>query len=414
MKLTFILFLFIPLAQGAILVTEDNLRENLKNSPELQELTNRYNGAKALQGNLLRSFLPTVELIYGRERFTTGPYYKTNQPYGGVEARMNVFNSGRDLLESKKINQKSLISELDTEAAKALLLAELRKSLAHYAYLSEVITILEEALKLNEASFKDAQKRINAGLATRTDLLDFKQQKIQFSQELQNLNYEMGVTKRMVAVLLGENPEDDVVIKYENAHPEHGKEETLTGDVKKNLLVKKARLFKEVAGLESTLARRWWMPSLELYGYALRFTQKEREYQEVGQRNDVTFGFKFTLPVFDGGDSIAQSRAQAALYQAQEKLVLAKELEMKKQTMDAQRKLDLAHGLIHGAEENVEVMEDYRRGIKSEYTKGVKNSPDVLQAGQRWISAREKFAEVKKNYQFAKADALYLMTLAGE
>lgn len=409
-----IIFFLSTLAFSKVIVNEGNLEAMLRESPELREYQMRFESAQKLQGHLLRSFLPSVGFVYGQERFKTGPYDGVTQPYGGVEAKVSLFNSGRDELEGKIRNLKARRSMVETKITRARILAELRKTLTHFAYLSEVEEILREAMKLTDASSKDARKRINAGLATKTDILDFKQQSIQITQELQKLEFEKGVAKRMIATLLGYPPTEELEVDFKNSHPEHGQEEKLTTPSEKNLLVRKAKLLTEVAQVESSKARRWWAPEVELYGYALRFTQKEREYDDPSDRNDLTVGVKLTLPIFDGGDGIAESRAQALLAKAQGQELRAQKLEVERDTLDAMKRLDLAHGLIHGAEENVEVMESYREGIKSEYGKGVKNSPDVLQATQRWISAREKFAEVKKNYQFAKADALYLMNLAGE
>lgn len=398
---------------AATIVDETNLATLVDRNPDVQSLLNRLESSERLKGRLTRSFLPKVLLSYGREKFTTGPYYKENQPFGGIQAELNLFNSGKDKIENDIRNNNAEIARIDTVLLKAQVIAELKKSLSHYAYLTEIKKITSDALAQNEVNLKNAQKRINAGLATSTDLLDFKQQKVQFNQDLGSLDYELGVTHRLINTLLGNEPEDMVQFSFSNGHPDHGNESQVSV-MGKSLIVQKAELFKEAVKLELKQDQRWWAPSLDLFGYAQRFTQKEREYTPGDARNDVTFGFKFTFPIFDGGEGYRGAQATKALVEAQKGQVRSQELQLHKNTLDAIKKLELAHNLIHGSEENVEIMNEYRRGILNEYAKGVKNSPDVLQASQRWIEAKIRNAEVKKNYQFAKAEVSYLSSLQGE
>lgn len=409
MKL-FIMFLILSgNVTAAIHISENNINSFVESNPEVLNLRHRLEASQKLKGVLTRSFLPKVQLSYGHENYSTGPYNHVNQPFGGVEAKLNVYNSGKDSFESEKRNLEADVSGIDSTMVKAQVLAEIRKALAQLAFLDEASEILRSAIENNQSNMKAAQRRISAGLASETDNLDFRQQNIMLNQELSSLEYEKGVVKRLILTLFGHDPEQEVTVNYVNKHPEHGSEAVLKNPTGKSLLVKKALFQSDIAKIDMESAKRWWTPSVDLYGYALRFTQKEREYPTPGQRNDVTIGFRISMPIFDGGEGIRVAQSKKAISSAQESLARAKELEISKNSIDAMRRLDLTHDLIHGAEENVEVMTKYRKGILSEYDRGIKNSPDVLQANQRWIQAKNQHAEIKRNYQFARADALYLL-----
>ena len=320
MKLLFLLLIISVHALAEVNISEENLDSFVQSNPEVQSLRHRLEASQKLKGVLTRSFLPKVQLSYGHENYSTGPYNHVNQPFGGIEAKINVFNSGKDSLESDKRNLEANVSEIDSNMVKAQVLAEIRKAMAQLAYFQEVSEILRSAIENNSSNMKAAQRRISAGLASETDSLDFKQQNIMLNQELATLEYEKGAVKRLILTLFGLNPEQEAKITYLNKHPEHGDEASLKNPTGRSLLVKKALFQSDIAKLEMKSAKRWWTPSVDLYGYALRFTQKEREYSTPDQRNDVTVGFRISMPIFDGGEGIRVAQSKKALVGAQESL----------------------------------------------------------------------------------------------
>jgi len=409
MRALLLLFLA-PATWATTELSAETLPQLLGASPGVRVLQERLKSAEALKGRLTRSFLPRLSVSFGRERFTTGPYHVADQSFGGVSAEVNLFNAGRDDLEEQRRSTEAQIAGLDLALAERQLHAELKRALAHHAYLEELRAITEKALAQNAENLQRAQKRSAAGLATATDLLDFRQQKTHLGQELRTLDYELGATQRLLNTLLGAAPERPLRVRFSNAHPEHG-EEARALPRAEPLPVRRIVLEARAQELQLRREERWWAPSLDLYGYAQRFTQKEREYTPSDARNDVTFGLRLSFPLFDGGEALQAARAGRALVAAKRSELRGQQLELERRAQDAEQKLALAHDLIHGAEENVAIMVAYQRGVLSEYTRGVKNSPDLLQAGQRWVEAHVQSAEVKKNYQFAKAEAEFLAQL---
>ena len=159
-----LLFFLLTSNAMAMVISERSLESIYSENPDYKTIRSRLKASEELKGYLTRSFLPKVNLSYGRERYTTGPYYWVNQPFGGIEAKINVYNSGKDNLENEARKKEVEIAGIDQSISRSLIIAELRKSLSHYAYLDEVRTILTEAISLNETNLKNAQKRINAGI----------------------------------------------------------------------------------------------------------------------------------------------------------------------------------------------------------------------------------------------------------
>ena len=75
----------------------------------------------------------------------------------------------------------------------------------------------------------------------------------------------------------------------------------------------------------------------------------------------------------------------------------------------AQQELLLLHDLIHEGEKNVEKGAQYFSQTQDEYSRGIKNSPDVLSATNKQLEFKKRFAELRRDYAIAKAQIQSLL-----
>jgi outer membrane protein TolC len=95
----------------------------------------------------------------------------------------------------------------------------------------------------------------------------------------------------------------------------------------------------------------------------------------------------------------------------QEALGLAKISEQQKYEIhvhveNEMSELDLLHSQVHLAEENIKLAEKYYKLTESEYSRGVKNSPDVLGASNRLLEIKDKQLQIVRDFQISKAHIL--------
>ena len=84
---------------------------------------------------------------------------------------------------------------------------------------------------------------------------------------------------------------------------------------------------------------------------------------------------------------------------------------MAKREIEAHLETEMAgvsflHDQVHAAEENIARATKYHDLTKSEYARGVKNSPDMLGAAEKLFEMRHKRLEIIRDYQIAKGHIL--------
>lgn len=365
--------------------------------------------SEAKTGFLWRSYLPTLKVHGGYENFRTGPSLTETQPYGAAEININLFRGGKDSLEDSI--RESQVTATKAQAQKELT-NELTKARQYYwslVFNSELVAIFKDALDQNKSQLLSAQRRIDRGVTGQTDRIEFEINKSVLEEEIESLKHENRIIQiglgALVGLSKGSNLQTAEVVPHEHDDPLLG----LVPEVDASADFALPRVLSEIAEAQRRINARWWIPQLDLYASYNLYTQRDREYSLLNDRDDSVFGIRMTMDLFDGGQSIRTAQSFSGLSQAyslqaeQQRTNLIAQIEMAKEEMKHN------HELIHQAEKRIEQSKIYLKRTLEEYARGVKNSPDVLNATQKYFAFRKRHAELRKDYQLSKVKLLALV-----
>jgi outer membrane protein TolC len=321
---------------------------------------------------------------------------------------LNLFNGGRDYLQEKSRLANVERAQAEFEESKFGTLTQVRTLYWQMIYQKEVINILESSLKLNEKNLESALKKIRSNLATKTDEIDFNQTKIQLEQDLKRSKIILSNHMRELAAILNHSIDTLYEIPALNHHePEHTLDDFqsrgFNGEGHRE--IKKIEALKLSTEFQSKAASRWWTPQLDLYASKIRRLDTLAVRNEVDRDPGEVLGFKLTFS-FDGFQDRANSVAQSYMSMSFDYLRNQRLQEIQSGYSNSYQLYILNHDLVHSAEENNKVAQRYYESIWSEYMRGIKNSPDVLQAFQRIVEAKIRYADIKKDYQVARAQIM--------
>lgn len=365
--------------------------------------------ARARTGSLRRSYLPTVEAQAGAERFQTGRYPYRGEPYGGVEAKVNLFRGGRDKLEEGARESQWRGAQAGAKKSYEAELTQARKAFWELVSLRETAALLKEALVENETHVQMASRRIARGLAAETDRLEFQIYASQLEEEVESLEHETLLVQLRLAAVLGA----DAAAQFTTppAIP-HDHDDALL-DAEFNPAnypdVAQGKADAEAAGFQKSSARLWWTPSVDVYGSHFLYTLRDRDYPGQGIRDDRVIGARLTLPLFDGLKSNAEANAWAAQAEGYRRQAGQRARATAAQVAITKEDLKHEHELVHNSEERIAQGKRYLALTLDEYGRGVKNSLDVLGAAQRRTAFERQYAERRREYQTVRCDLLALL-----
>lgn len=367
--------------------------------------------AEARTGVLARSWTPQLIATGGAERFKTGGFATTNQPYGWGEASLNVFQGGKNVLEEKRRVAEVENMATERERLKRDILQEARSLYWQLVAEQERVAMLEQLLERSAENQKAAQRRVNRGLTTDTETLAIDLYSQQLREQQESARHEMEILSIKLAARL--QTAEGARFTTEPTVP-HVHDDALLAWKPQGQESPEVRHWRAQADLQRARGRqesRWWTPAIDLYGQAGQYTLRDRSFASASDRRDWATGVRARLSLFDGGEAHRESVSGMRRAEAAERRVRYEESLHIAEARSAQEELKHLHELIHNADQHLERSRTLLKRMLSEYDRGVRTSQDMLAAIERLASLQNQHLNRRLEYQRTKARLLALVGL---
>ena len=402
-------FPLLAFADG-LTVTSENIKGLLEAKNAKVSAARLETGAAVeREGSLKRSFLPSVEVYGGQENFKSGTLSRKTQPVYGAEAKVNLYNGGRDRIENEVRTLETQKRGFQTQRIASEEIEKARSIYWQIIFLQEKVSLLKTTLEVNKQNLGAAQKRIRSGVATDSDRFEFEMKEVDLKRELAQGNVELAAQVRLLRILLGLNEGTKLSFTEPLIH-DHQYEGLLTHSGKQHEFLYKE---SEIQGAQFSLAakgnnRAWW-PKLDAFAAYNNYNER---IESAGPgtppdlRDETVFGLRLTMSLPAGFESNREASALSKEGMAATVLSEFQRQEVEAHLENEAAELKFLHDQVHEAEENIKRAESYYKITQSEYNRGVKNSPDVLGASDKLFDMRHKRLEIIKNFQVSKAHVL--------
>ena len=372
----------------------------------IQSVKLEKDAAETRKGRLLSSFVPSLTAYGAQESFKEGNLDQKSQPFFGAELRMNIFRGGKDYLESdiREVNAQKKNYEY-----KRVFSEELHKLRSHYweiLFLQQQALLLKAALEVNSKNLNSAKQRIQNGVATETDLLEFEMNAVDLKRDHDETQLKLANETGDLRLMLDLESKVELVFEGAFSH-DHDYESKLNHSLKDHeFLFREYELDAEKLELSSNKANRFWWPELDAFASYNQYNQREKNFVDATDRTESTVGLKMTLNLSEAVDSVKESSALLKEAMSADKLARLKKADIEAHIHKELAELNMLHTQVHEAEENVKRAEKYYKLTMSEYSRGVKNSPDVLGASQKLFETKLVSQKIIRDFQLAKSHVL--------
>lgn len=404
--LVFITVLLLPLALCAaepISIGSEDIQEiiNSKNS-RVAGKDQVISAMNYRQGFLKRSFMPTVLVRGAQERFTLGSDYTRTQPDYGAEVIVNIYNGSKDKLYGDLMDKRK--DRISSERRVVLYTEVIRAKELYWnlVFLDAKMKLLQDTMAMNKNNHRAAERRIRGGVATQADRFEFEMKGVDMQREMDQITMQKNIYQRELIALLGYAEGSMIRAKQELVHEHDLQNLAHHTEAQHRFLAQPSSLQADEHDISANIESRSWWPRVDAYAGYNRYNVRTGNVFDAQEGEGTVVGLRV---VMDTSKLVSGNREASALKaEAEGAKSEARYLEraVENEAHSEIETLHFLHAQVHSAEENVQRADRYFKLTLQEYGRGVKNSPDVLGATDKWIESQTKYLEILRDFQVTR------------
>ncbi len=413
--------LSISFAEKFELTMDESVKLALEKNPNILAMKKRIESAKSQEQGALSNFLPKLDLSAMKtveERLFTIeiPSFIPGQPptvakfdftkdyQYSLRMTQPVFTGGKliSAYNQAKLNL-DLTEEVDTQTRQDLIF-EVKKAYYGVLLTKEILKVSQDALSLAEKHLDRTKKLLEAGVASRLDLLRAEVQVANLKPKVIGAKNTSELAQEGLKTLLGLKPEDEIILKenlsYKSAEIDHDK--LLSFALERRPEINQLKIQRKMSREMLRLAWASYIPNVAIAG-EFNWRADRFSFAKGALENYYTVNLVVTLPIFDGfsrESRISQSKAELERI---DYILKGVEQSISLDVKNAFLSFKEAQESYESQKTNVAQAEEAVRVAELNYEEGLATYLDVLSAHMALTEARTNLAQALYNYNVALA-----------
>ena len=355
----------------------------------------------AAQDNLKKStyspFLPSLNAVGGLARVKTDEEDDKGK-LGYLQGSANLFAGFKDRANFDIQTQNLELARLNYEIRLRSAREELTEVLTSMIGIHQLEKILDEEFKITQTQKQMAARKVGAGLTSEVDNYEFNLRESEIEIQRRSISREHEtVHQKLNALFAQEILDKDLESLAFATTGTLAKEVNLTS-FENHPLVRKAKIEEQIADSEKTSVSSEFLPKIDLNYSFGRLTPTEDEVKY----NESEVALLVTIPLFSGFDTYHKRKSAVAALAAKEHAKSQVILNVKSQFEQLKSRTKELVELYQIIDKKLLIAEKYYNVTLSEYKRGVKNSPDLVGATERYFDSKKKKIEIQKELELVQ------------